>query len=70
MAALLEGFVVLGAILGCGSNEEVEKLRNFVRYISLLFQVVDNILDVTKFSQELGKMAGKDLVAYKTTYRS
>ncbi|KAL0462077.1 UNVERIFIED_CONTAM: Geranylgeranyl pyrophosphate synthase, chloroplastic [Sesamum latifolium] len=30
--------------------------------------LVDDILDVTKSSQELGKTAGKDLVADKTTY--
>ncbi|KAG5050946.1 hypothetical protein AAZX31_02G056000 [Glycine max] len=67
-AALLEGAVVLGAILGGGTDDEVEKLRKFARYIGLLFQVVDDILDVTKSSQELGKTAGKDLVADKVTY--
>jgi len=67
-AKLLEGAVVLGAILGGGTDEEVEKLRNYARSIGLLFQVVDDILDVTKSSQELGKTAGKDLVADKVTY--
>nr|AFJ52722.1 geranyl diphosphate synthase [Mangifera indica] len=67
-AALLEGSVVLGAILGGGSDDEVEKLRTFARCIGLLFQVVDDILDVTKSSRELGKTAGKDLVADKVTY--
>nr|AGJ03661.1 putative geranylgeranyl pyrophosphate synthase [Eucommia ulmoides] len=67
-AALLEGSVVLGAILGGATDPEVEKLRKFARCIGLLFQVVDDILDVTKSSQELGKTAGKDLVADKTTY--
>ncbi|XP_077233246.1 geranylgeranyl pyrophosphate synthase 1 [Tasmannia lanceolata] len=67
-SALLEGAVVIGAILGGGSDEEVEKLRKFARCIGLLFQVVDDILDVTKSSQELGKTAGKDLVADKVTY--
>ncbi|GLT39088.1 hypothetical protein SLA2020_132960 [Shorea laevis] len=67
-AVLLECSVVLGAILGGGSDEEVEKLRTFARNIGLLFQVVDDILDVTKSSQELGKTAGKDLVSDKATY--
>ncbi|KAM5576260.1 geranylgeranyl pyrophosphate synthase, chloroplastic-like [Rosa sericea] len=67
-AALLECAVVLGSILGGGSDSEIEKLRTFARYIGLLFQVVDDILDVTKSSQELGKTAGKDLVADKVTY--
>nr|AAG10424.1 GGDP synthase [Tagetes erecta] len=67
-AALLEGSVVLGAILGGGSDGEIEKLRKFARSIGLLFQVVDDILDVTKSSEELGKTAGKDLVSDKTTY--
>nr|QEY10178.1 barbata geranylgeranyl diphosphate synthase [Scutellaria barbata] len=67
-AALLEASVVLGAILGGGSHEQVEKLRTFARKIGLLFQVVDDILDVTKSSEELGKTAGKDLAVDKTTY--
>lgn len=67
-AALLEVSVVNGAILGGGSEEQIERLRTFARCIGLLFQVVDDILDVTKSSQELGKTAGKDLVADKVTY--
>lgn len=67
-AVLLEASVVLGAIIGGGSDSQVEKLRRYARCIGLLFQVVDDILDVTKSSQELGKTAGKDLVSDKTTY--
>lgn len=67
-AALLEASVVLGAVLGGGSHGEVEKLRKFARCIGLLFQVVDDILDVTKSSEELGKTAGKDLATDKMTY--
>ncbi|KAH9625800.1 hypothetical protein KSS87_004602, partial [Heliosperma pusillum] len=47
---------------------EIERLRRFARRVGLLFQVVDDILDVTKSSEELGKTAGKDLVADKVTF--
>ncbi|KAK4722872.1 hypothetical protein R3W88_013105 [Solanum pinnatisectum] len=67
-AALLEASVVIGAILGGGADEEVHKLRRFARCIGLLFQVVDDILDVTKSEEERGKTAGKDLAVDKTTY--
>jgi len=67
-AALLEGSVVIGAIVGGGSDEDIEKLRKFARCIGLLFQVVDDILDVTMSTEELGKTAGKDLVNDKVTY--
>ncbi|XP_015694796.2 geranylgeranyl pyrophosphate synthase, chloroplastic/chromoplastic-like [Oryza brachyantha] len=67
-AALLEASVVIGAILGGGSDEQIERLRKYARSIGLLFQVVDDILDVTKSSEELGKTAGKDLASDKTTY--
>ncbi|KAI3462157.1 hypothetical protein Pfo_018820 [Paulownia fortunei] len=65
---LLEAAVVCGAIMGGGDGIEVERLRKFARYIGLLFQVVDDILDVTKSSEELGKTAGKDLASNKATY--
>ncbi|KAI3699204.1 hypothetical protein L2E82_43332 [Cichorium intybus] len=67
-AKLLEAAVVGGALLGGGNSGEVERVRKYARYIGLLFQVVDDILDVTKSSEELGKTAGKDLVSDKATY--
>ncbi|KAH6788801.1 geranylgeranyl pyrophosphate synthase 1 [Perilla frutescens var. frutescens] len=67
-AVLLEASVVMGAVLGGADDEAVERLRKFAQCIGLLFQVVDDILDVTKSSEELGKTAGKDLVSDKTTY--
>lgn len=65
---LLEAAVVCGAIMGGGNVIEVERLRKYARCIGLLFQVVDDILDVTKSSEELGKTAGKDLATDKATY--
>ncbi|XP_010487253.1 PREDICTED: geranylgeranyl pyrophosphate synthase 11, chloroplastic [Camelina sativa] len=67
-SALLEAAAVLGVIMGGGTEEEIEKLRKYARCIGLLFQVVDDILDVTKSTDELGKTAGKDVMAGKLTY--
>ncbi|KAL0343330.1 UNVERIFIED_CONTAM: Geranylgeranyl pyrophosphate synthase, chloroplastic [Sesamum angustifolium] len=57
---------------GCGSGrrreEEIERLRRYSRCAGLMFQVVDDVLDVTKSCAELGKTCGKDLVAGKATY--
>lgn len=65
---LLEASVVCGAIMGGGDPIEVDRVRKYAKWIGLLFQVVDDILDVTKTTQELGKTAGKDLVSDKATY--
>lgn len=67
-AALVEASVVVGAILGGADEEEVAMLAKFGRCIGLMFQVVDDVLDVTKSTEELGKTAGKDLVDDKATY--
>ncbi|KAJ8761243.1 hypothetical protein K2173_001299 [Erythroxylum novogranatense] len=67
-ARLLEASVVCGAIVGGADSESIENVRKYARYIGLLFQVVDDILDVTKSSEELGKTAGKDLATDKATY--
>lgn len=67
-AALLVASVVIGATVGGGAEIQIEKLRKYAKCVGLLFQVVDDILDVTKSSAELGKTAGKDLATDKTTY--
>lgn len=66
--ALLECSAVCGAIIAGALEDEIERIRRFARCIGLLFQVVDDILDVTKSSEEIGKTAGKDLVSDKATY--
>jgi geranylgeranyl diphosphate synthase type II len=68
--ALLETSVVSGAILAGATETEVEKLSTFAQNIGLAFQIVDDILDITATQEELGKTAGKDLLAQKATYPS
>ena len=67
-AVLLEAAVVTGAICGGASDEEVERLRHYASCVGLAFQVIDDILDVTQTTEQLGKTAGKDVAVMKTTY--
>jgi geranylgeranyl diphosphate synthase type II len=67
-AALITASVVTGGIYAGATPELVKKLRNFGRAIGLAFQIVDDVLDVTKTSEQLGKTAGKDAASEKATY--
>lgn len=58
----------IGAITGGGSRQEYESLCDYGLKIGLGFQVADDILDVCRSSEELGKTAGKDEKADKLTY--
>ena len=68
--ALLEVSVTAGAILGGASEEQIGKLERYAQSIGLAFQVVDDILDCTQSSEQLGKTAGKDEAVGKATYPS
>jgi geranylgeranyl diphosphate synthase type II len=67
-AALITASVVSGGLYAGADDEAVEKLRSFGRSIGLAFQIVDDVLDVTQTSEQLGKTAGKDSAAEKATY--
>ncbi|GJN37796.1 hypothetical protein PR202_gb26785 [Eleusine coracana subsp. coracana] len=67
-ARLVEAAAVCGAVVGGGGGGEVERVRRYARRVGLLLQVVDDVLDVTRSSEQLGKTAGKDVTAGKATY--
>jgi geranylgeranyl diphosphate synthase, type II len=67
-AALITASLVSGGIYAGAKNSEVEKLRAFGMGIGLAFQIVDDVLDVTQTSEQLGKTAGKDVASEKATY--
>ena len=66
--ALIRAAAVAGAIMGGGTDAEVEAVDRFAADLGLVFQIVDDILDVEGGSEELGKTAGKDAAADKPTY--
>jgi len=68
--ALLEACVVSGAMLAGASSDLLERLSQYAKNIGLAFQIVDDILDITATSEELGKTSGKDAQAQKVTYPS
>ena len=67
-AALIGASVVSGGLYTGADGEAVGKLRSFGQSIGLAFQIVDDVLDVTQTSEQLGKTAGKDTAAEKATY--
>ena len=68
--ALLEVSVTSGAILAGADEQQVATLVKYAERIGLAFQIVDDVLDITATSEELGKSAGKDVQAQKATYPS
>src|SRR3954466_2819212 len=68
--ALITASLVSGGLYADGSSSQIEALRTFGRAIGLAFQIVDDVLDVTQSSEQLGKTAGKDTATDKATYPS
>lgn len=65
---LLKFAVYAGAYLGNATEEQLTHLTEFAHYAGLIFQVQDDILDVTGTDEVLGKPAGSDLDNNKSTY--
>jgi geranylgeranyl diphosphate synthase, type II len=60
--------VRVGAILGRASSQQADDLDMFGSNLGLAFQIADDILDVTRSQQDLGKSPGKDDRDGKATY--
>ncbi|HXP16283.1 MAG TPA: polyprenyl synthetase family protein, partial [Terriglobales bacterium] len=65
---LIGASVVSGGVYAGAEEKTAGKLRSFGQSIGLAFQIVDDVLDVTQTSEQLGKTAGKDKAAEKVTY--
>jgi geranylgeranyl diphosphate synthase type II len=67
-AALITASVVSGGMYAGATAADIAHLRTYGQSVGLAFQIVDDVLDVTQTSEQLGKTAGKDTAAEKTTY--
>jgi geranylgeranyl diphosphate synthase type II len=67
-SALLCCSVRLGGMSANCTQAQLMALTTFGYNVGLAFQIVDDILDITQTSQQLGKTAGKDKAAQKATY--
>jgi geranylgeranyl diphosphate synthase, type II len=69
-AALITASVVSGGMYAGATSADIGRLRTYGQSIGLAFQIVDDVLDLTQTSEQLGKTAGKDAAAEKVTYPS
>ena len=67
-AAMIVCSLKLGAMSANATPRALGILEEFGDHLGLAFQVIDDILDITQSSEQLGKSAGKDAAAGKTTY--
>jgi len=60
--------VQLGALCAPVQKRQLEIVSEFAGRVGLAFQVIDDVLDVTQSTKILGKPAGSDLHARKSTF--
>jgi geranylgeranyl pyrophosphate synthase len=66
--ALILASARAGAIIAGAEEAEMQVISAYAANLGLLFQVTDDLLDITQTTGVLGKTAGKDATAEKATY--
>jgi geranylgeranyl diphosphate synthase, type II len=66
--ALIAAAARAGALIAGTSPSELEAVSRYALELGLLFQITDDLLDVTASAEDLGKTPGKDARARKATY--
>lgn len=66
--ALIEASMMIGAVLGGATSDEVETIQQVAQKIGLAFQIQDDVLDVVGDEEILGKAVGSDEKNQKATY--
>ena len=57
-----------GALIGRASEAELDAVTAYGSHLGLLFQITDDLLDITASAEDLGKTPGKDAQSRKATY--
>lgn len=57
-----------GAIISGASADQLDAITSYGAHLGLLFQITDDLLDVTSSAETLGKTPGKDVRSRKATY--
>ncbi|WP_407268335.1 polyprenyl synthetase family protein [Radiobacillus sp. PE A8.2] len=65
---LLTFAIISGAYIAGASSEQLQAIEKFSYYLGLIFQVQDDILDVTGDPELIGKPIGSDETNNKSTY--
>ncbi|WP_404452967.1 polyprenyl synthetase family protein [Virgibacillus necropolis] len=65
---LIKFAIKSGAYIGNATEKQLEHLDQFAYYLGLIFQVQDDILDVTGNQEVIGKPVGSDEDNNKSTY--
>ena len=66
--ALLRCACRMGALAGAADEAQLDALTAFGETVGLMFEVVDDLLDVTQTTEQLGKASAKDAAQGKLTY--
>ena len=66
--ALITAAARCGAIIAEASPAELAAVTDYARQLGLLFQITDDLLDVTATAETIGKTPGKDARSRKATY--
>lgn len=65
---LLRFAISTGAFLGGATKKQISEMETFAYYLGLIFQVQDDILDITGDEEKIGKAIGSDEDNDKSTY--
>ncbi|MFN2577989.1 MAG: polyprenyl synthetase family protein [Pyrinomonadaceae bacterium] len=66
--ALIRAAARCGAMIAGANGTDLEAVNSYAKNLGLLFQITDDLLDVTATAEDLGKTPGKDARAQKATF--